>query len=81
MGFAKYSLRTDWEPKFGPKIATFYTELEAEQSIYEADVRGMASQVPISHARLTGRCNTIQSVDSTMLPWEKRSVWLYSVKT
>src|SRR5712692_2420086 len=32
-------------------------------------------------ASSTGRCNTIQCVDSTMLPWEKRSVWLYSVKT
>ena len=32
-------------------------------------------------ASSTGRCNTIQCVDSTMLPQEKRSVWLDSVKT
>jgi len=38
-------------------------------------------QVPINAASSTGRCNTIQCVDSTMLPREKRSVWLYSVKT
>jgi len=35
----------------------------------------------ISAASSTGRCNTIQCVDSAMLPREKRSVWLYSVKT
>ncbi len=30
----------------------------------------------IRRASSTGRCNTIQCVDSTMLPQEKRSVWL-----
>jgi len=34
-----------------------------------------------SGASSTGRCNTIQYIDSTMLLREKRSVWLYSVKT
>jgi hypothetical protein len=35
----------------------------------------------INAASSTGRCNTIQCVDSTILPLENRSVWLYSVKT
>jgi hypothetical protein len=39
------------------------------------------TQVPINAASSTGRCNTTQCFDSTMLPREKRSVWLYSVKT
>src|SRR4029077_7575413 len=38
-------------------------------------------QCLINTASSTGRCNTIRCVDSTMLPREKRSVWLYSVKT
>jgi len=33
---------------------------------------------PTNRAGSTGRCNTIQCVDSTMLPRENRSVWLYS---
>jgi hypothetical protein len=31
---------------------------------------------PVSAASSTGQCNTIQCVDSTILPREKRSVWL-----
>jgi hypothetical protein len=36
---------------------------------------------PVTAAGSDGRRNTIQCVDSTMLPREKRSVWLFSVKT
>jgi hypothetical protein len=36
--------------------------------------------VPINAARSDGRCNTIYCFDSTMLAWEKWSVWLSSVK-
>src|SRR6202035_2522266 len=35
----------------------------------------------VSTAASDGRCNTIQCVDSTMLPREKWPVWLSSVKT
>jgi hypothetical protein len=35
----------------------------------------------LKSASSTGRCNTIQYIDSTILPREKQSVWLYSVKT
>jgi len=42
---------------------------------------GSNPQVLINAVGSAGRCNTIQCVDSTMLPREKRSVWLCSVKT
>jgi hypothetical protein len=45
---------------------------EAEEVIPESPVMLVSSN---------GRRNTIQYIDSTMLPQEKRSVWLYSVKT
>jgi hypothetical protein len=32
-------------------------------------------------ASSTGRCNTIQRTDSTVLPWANRSAWLNPVKT
>jgi len=35
---------------------------------------------PITPASSTGRCNTIQRVDSTMLSRKNRSVWLHLVK-
>jgi len=35
----------------------------------------------INAAGSNGRCNTIQCIDSTMLPAGEQSVWLYSVKT
>jgi hypothetical protein len=39
------------------------------------------SQVMINGAGSTGRCNTIQRTDSTVLPWAKQSAWLNPVKT
>jgi len=36
---------------------------------------------PVNAASSTGRCNTIQRINSTMLPAGELSVWLYSVKT
>ena len=39
------------------------------------------STCPVTAASSDGRRNTIQCVDSTLLPGEKRSVWLFSVKT
>jgi len=44
-------------------------------------VRRPGAKLLISRASSTGRCNTIQCVDSTVLPRENTSVWLYSVKT
>src|SRR6516162_1173860 len=38
-------------------------------------------QRPICPASSTGRCNTVQCVDSTMLLRKNPSVWLYCVKT
>ena len=36
---------------------------------------------PLTPASSDGRRNTIQCIDSTALPWESRTVWLYSIKT
>jgi hypothetical protein len=38
-------------------------------------------QCLVNAAGSTGGCNTIQRIDSAMLPGENRSVWLHSVKT
>jgi hypothetical protein len=46
-----------------------------------AAILALIATSSVTAASSTGRCNTIQCVDSTMLPREKRSVWLYSVKT
>jgi hypothetical protein len=35
----------------------------------------------ITAAGSTGRCNTIQCIDSTMLPRKNLSFWLYSLKS
>ena len=37
-------------------------------------------RTPVTRARSTGRCNTIQRLDSTMLSRENRSVGLHAVK-
>ena len=47
----------------------------------EPDESGLVPTFPVTAASSEGRCNTIQCVDSAMLPQEKRSFWLYSVKT
>ena len=39
------------------------------------------STCPIWAASSTGRCNTIQCIDSTLLAWENHHVWLYPVNT
>ena len=39
-----------------------------------------ARYVPINAASSTGRCNTLQYVDSIVLSQKNSSVWLYSVK-
>ncbi len=56
---------------------TFYVPGYTQPSMWNSD----DLTFPVIRASSTGRCNTIQCGDSTMLPREKRSVWLNSVKT
>jgi hypothetical protein len=62
-------------------LAGIYARLSLVTPLKRACVYRLNFTCLISRASSTGRCNTIQFIDSRMLPREKRSVWLYSVKT
>jgi hypothetical protein len=50
-------------------------------SLLTGHLESLIATFPVSAAGSDGQRNTIQCVDSTMLPREKPSVWLFSVKT
>ena len=70
-----------WIRQFGRQSLYWSGSIVSGQRAYNLEGRVLGARCPISTAGSNGRCNTFQCLDSTMLPRDKRSVWLYSIKT
>jgi hypothetical protein len=62
-----------------PSVGRFYFRFRIPEEWNQS--QGWPGTYLVRRASSTGRCKTIQCIDSTMLPRKNPSVWLCSVKT
>jgi hypothetical protein len=69
------------ERAFGSAQEDTYSHLNGRLTLTLTWGLREADQLLVSRAGSSGRCNTLQHIDSIVIPRENRSVWLHLVKT